>query len=108
MRLIMAERQKAVLLEGQQEREQKASELDQFAKQQRVRYYHKLSDQWIEDAVVEGVHHDDGPEKPYYTIRYVRPEDGAKMEKQTTEDRLEGMEFDPEKTWEILEAKTKR
>lgn len=95
------------LLEGQKNREQKASARNQYTKQQRVRYYHKISDQWIGEAVIVGVHYDDGPDKPYYTIKYNRPEDGSTMEKQTTDDRLEEVEFDEQKTWAILDATKK-
>ena len=96
------------LIEGQKDREQKASALNQYTKQQRVRYFHKTSDQWIDEAIVVGVHYDDGPDKPYYTIKYSRPEDEATIEKQTTEDRLEEVEFDEEKTWAILDSTKKR
>lgn len=96
------------LIQGQREREAKASSIRQYAKQQRVRYFHKLSDQWIEDVVIEGVHYDDGPDKPYYTIKYIRPDDGIVLEKQTTDDRLEAADFDEHKTWAILESKVKR
>ena len=96
------------LIEGQKKREQNASARNQYVKQQRVRYYHKTSDQWIDEAVVVGVHYDDGPDKPYYTIKYNLPEDGSTMEKQTTEDRLEEVEFDEQKTWEILDVTKKR
>lgn len=96
------------LIEGQKNREETASSRNQFTKQQRVRYYHKISDQRIDEAVVVGVHYDDGPDKPYYTIKYNRPQDGSTMEKQTTEDRLEEVEFDEQKTWAILDATKKQ
>ena len=105
------------LLSGQRERELMAN--PRFVKNQRVRYYHKMSDTWIDDAHVVGVHLDDGPDKPYYTISY--PCDGGfgggdtdgnvqrkRTEKQTTEDRLEAARWDEDRTWEILEAKQKR
>jgi len=81
-------------------------------KNQRVRYYHKASGTWFDDAHVVGVHHDDGADRPYYTIRY-RPDDdddgaaatngaGMMMEKQTTYDRLEPAEWDEDETGKIL------
>ena len=36
-----------------------------FVKKQKVRYLHKATDTW-HDAVIVGVHFDDGPDKPYY------------------------------------------
>lgn len=99
------------VLEGQVERESKARQSGIFVKNQRVRYFHKASQQWIDDAHVVGVHHDDGADRPYYTIQYRnRPDDSSSvddppqppMEKQTTHDRLEAAEWDEEKTWSIL------
>lgn len=52
-------------LETQHELETKAGEINQFSKWQRVLYYSKIDDLMIE-AVVVGVHFDDGPDKPYY------------------------------------------
>lgn len=52
-------------LQTQHELEKKAEEMNQFAKWQRVLYYSKIDDMMIE-AVVVGVHFDDGPDKPYY------------------------------------------
>lgn len=64
------EKDKYQKLKIQYEIEQKAEKemKDTFAKKQRVSYYVKADDIWI-DAVVVGVHFDDGPDKPYY----VRP-----------------------------------
>jgi len=60
-------------------REALASEDDQFAKYQRVRYYHKASGTWIggdgDGCHVVGVHRDDDPDRPYYTIQYRHRED---------------------------------
>lgn len=102
------ERQRQRMLEGQKKREEDARTLSQFVKNQRVRYYHKLSDAWVEEVRVAGVHHDDGADRPYYTIQFCRDaEDGSpqeKVEKQTTSDRLEAAEWDEDKSWAILSA----
>jgi hypothetical protein len=95
------------LLAGQKQREEEAAASGSFAKHQRVRYYHKTSDTWIEEAEVIGVHHDDGPEA-YYTIQYFHPETSDKMEKQTTKDRLQPLEWNEEKMWVILSKKAGR
>ncbi len=52
-------------LKAQYESEQNAEKVNQFAKMQRVSYHSKVDDRYI-DAVVVGVHLDDGPDKPYY------------------------------------------
>jgi hypothetical protein len=52
-------------LECQRKMEAEAESLGAFAKKQRVKYHNKLQGRW-HDAVVIGVHHDDGPDKPYY------------------------------------------
>jgi hypothetical protein len=70
-----------------------------FVEDQRVRYFCKATAIWF-DALVVCVHSDDGPDRPYYTIRFwrtdvVNDEDGHEsallrmVEKQTTPDRLE-------------------
>jgi hypothetical protein len=97
---------KRSLLEDQRERETKARASNQFVKHQRIRYHHKVTNEWFDGHVV-AVHHDDGPDKPYYTITYKPQGCAERSEKQTTEDRLEPVEFDEEATWEIL-AKGKR
>lgn len=57
-------------LKTQYDFEQKAEKINQFAKQQRVLYHYKAEDKWF-DAVIVGVHLDDGPDKPYYvSIHY--------------------------------------
>jgi hypothetical protein len=116
------EEKKHRLLEGQKEREIKASVTTEggatatssFAKNQRVHYFHKASNVWMEDCYIVGVHHDDGEDQPYYTIRYKKPksadpseedeeeEPPEPIEKQTTHDRLKYAEWDPERTWTIL------
>jgi hypothetical protein len=97
-----AERARRIIqLASQQEREIKAIDVNQFVTNQRIRYYHKLSDKWFDGHVV-AVHLDDGPDKPYYTISYITRQD-ERIEKQTTQDRLELLEFDEEKTWVILQ-----
>lgn len=52
-------------LDYQRKMEAEAESRGAFAKKQRVRYHNKLQDRW-DDAIVVGVHHDDGPDKPYY------------------------------------------
>jgi uncharacterized protein with LGFP repeats len=105
-----AEEQK--LIDNQQQREEVASARGAFVENQRVRYFFKANDTWY-DATIVGVHYDDGPDRPYYTIRFWR--NGVEydenhmesvvrqvVEKQTTPERLERVAFDPELTWKIL------
>jgi hypothetical protein len=105
------EEKKERLLSSQKDREIKAADTEDgstssFAKNQRVHYFHKASDVWMEDCYIVGVHHDDGEDQPYYTIRYKKPksddEEQEPIEKQTTHDRLKYAEWDPELTWSIL------
>lgn len=42
------------------------SEKGFFVEKQRVRYFHKGTETWHNNAVIVGVHFDDGPDKPYY------------------------------------------
>lgn len=56
---------KRTRLEAQKKAEELAESKGVFAKKQRVRYHNK-SNNTISDAVVVGVHYDDGPDKPYY------------------------------------------
>jgi len=101
------------LVEGQYQREQTALAQDSFCKLQRVQYYHKHTDSWIggsedDDVVIVGVHHDDGHDKPYYTIQYHVTEDTGErrlVEKQTTGDRLRTVPWNAQKTWNILSTK---
>eukprot|EP00978_Attheya_sp_CCMP212_P002670 scaffold5469_cov54-Attheya_sp.AAC.2 len=88
-------------LETQKEKEEEAETRGAFIKQQRVKYHHKASDAYY-DAVIIGVHFDDGPDRPYYTIKYKKPEtdengaeraDFLEIEKQTTVDRLERVKW---------------
>uniref|UniRef100_A0A7S2JSX7 Uncharacterized protein n=1 Tax=Leptocylindrus danicus TaxID=163516 RepID=A0A7S2JSX7_9STRA len=84
---------------SQIEREIEAEKKGMFVKKQKVLYYHKSNDKKYY-AVIVGVHFDDGPDRPYYTIKYQRPdtivdENGVEhvtgnleIEKQTTPDRL--------------------
>jgi hypothetical protein len=69
-----------------------------FAKNQRVAYFHKASDTWMEDACIVGVHHDDGVDQPYYTIRYQQPDSEEHIEKRTTRDQLKIPSWDQEWT----------
>jgi hypothetical protein len=57
-----------------------------YSKNENTIYFHKASGTNFEAKVV-GVHSDDDPENPYYTIQYTA-QDGEKVERQTTEDRL--------------------
>jgi hypothetical protein len=100
---IRALEYKKSLLVGQLEREVKAGESNHFAKHQRIRYHHKTTDEWL-DGYIVAVHDDDGPDKPYYTISYEPRDRDGRVEKQTTIDRIEPVEFDGEKTWAIMET----
>ena len=52
-------------LDAQLKAETEAESRGAFCKKQRVKYHNKLLGKW-NDAVIVGVHHDDGPDKPYY------------------------------------------
>jgi hypothetical protein len=72
-----------------------------FFKNQRVTYFHKASDTWIEDACIVGVHvhHDDGVDQPpSYTIQYHQSGSEEPIEEQTTHDRLKIPSWDQEWT----------
>mmetsp|Transcript_4813 Transcript_4813/g.6490 ORF Transcript_4813/g.6490 Transcript_4813/m.6490 type:complete len:165 (-) Transcript_4813:1409-1903(-) len=82
----------------QQNLEKEAEEKGMFVKKQFVIYHHKASKKKYYSQVV-GVHFDDGPDRPYYTIKYERNEEISEeggnvrmcievVEKQTTPDRL--------------------
>lgn len=99
-------------IRAQKDEELAAESRGAFAKKQRVKYHHKGTDT-VYDAVVVGVHFDDGPDHPYYTIKYSRidselGEDGTEretaqeVEKQTTPDRLERVPWDEDATWLLL------
>lgn len=70
-----------------------------FAKGQHVLYNCKISNKWC-DAEVVDVHFDDGPDEPYYTIKFQRSLAAAEsapfetIEKQTTACRLKRLEDD--------------
>mmetsp|Transcript_47739 Transcript_47739/g.144347 ORF Transcript_47739/g.144347 Transcript_47739/m.144347 type:complete len:164 (-) Transcript_47739:228-719(-) len=87
-------------LRVQLEAERAAERHGKLAKKQRVSYHHKASDRRYE-AVVVGVHYDDGPDHPYYTIKYSKEND-EEMEKQTTPDRLERLPWNEDASWEIM------
>lgn len=59
-------RQRKRQLDAQWKLEEEAKSRGAFAKKQRVKYYHKPTGKWYEDAYIVGVHFDDGPDKPYY------------------------------------------
>lgn len=59
---------------------------NKYSKNQNTLYFHKASGTKF-DAKVVGVHFDDDPDNPYYTIQYTCS-DGERVERQTTEDRL--------------------
>lgn len=54
--------------------------------------YYVKSEEIKFSANILGVHFDDGPDKPYYTIEYVN-EEGNKIEKQTTGERIRKLDF---------------
>mmetsp|Transcript_1144 Transcript_1144/g.2652 ORF Transcript_1144/g.2652 Transcript_1144/m.2652 type:complete len:149 (-) Transcript_1144:94-540(-) len=100
-------------LDAQRKAEQDAEANGVFAKKQRVQYRNKANNT-ICDAVVVGVHFDDGLDKPYYTIRYKKQseeekQDGMKrvsvvdVEKQTNPDRLTRVPWNEEATWKIIQ-----
>jgi hypothetical protein len=106
-------RQKSFIIEQQRKREEVANASNAFVANQQVLYLFKATETWY-DATIAGVHFDDGPDRPYYTIRFWRNEieydedhcvESAVrriVEKQTTPDRLRRVDFDPEQTWRIL------
>ena len=59
-------------IQKQYELESKAQQQgrNQFVKWQRVLYHSKIDDNLMIDAVVVGVHFDDGPDQPYYVSMY--------------------------------------
>ncbi|KAL3793668.1 hypothetical protein HJC23_010240 [Cyclotella cryptica] len=100
-------------LDAQKKAEEVAASRGVFAKNQRVQYHNKLTNA-VSDAVIIGVHLDDGPDDPYYTKRYkkqqeVVQDDGSpsvrivEVEKQTNPDRLSRVEWNAEKSWELLQ-----
>ena len=78
---------------AQEEEERRAEERGMYAKKQRAEYNDRVvgDDVWVSCQIV-GVHLDDGPDKPYYTIKFVRDRgDGSErenMEKQTQPERI--------------------
>mmetsp|Transcript_7816 Transcript_7816/g.11228 ORF Transcript_7816/g.11228 Transcript_7816/m.11228 type:complete len:174 (-) Transcript_7816:175-696(-) len=99
-------------LNSQREREIQAESRNAYVKKQRVKYHYRAMDSW-HDAVILGVHLDDGPDKPYYTIKYQKAdvtmdEQGnevaslVEVEKQTTPDRLQRVPWNENATWAIL------
>jgi len=56
------------ILKSQKEEEARAQQNGKYAKKQRVSYHHRGSDKYY-DAVIDGVHFDDGPDKPYYVSK---------------------------------------
>jgi hypothetical protein len=69
-----------------QQRDTPSRSFNQYSKNENTIYFHKASGTNF-DAKVVGVHFDDDPENPYYTIQYTA-RDGEQVERQTTEDRL--------------------
>lgn len=57
------------MLEAQKKEEERAANYGKFAKKQRVSYHHRANDTYYE-AVIVGVHLDDGPDKPYYVSNF--------------------------------------
>lgn len=70
----------------QQRRGEQSHSFNKYSKNDNTIYFHKASGTNF-DAKVVGVHFDDDPENPYYTIQYTAS-DGERVERQTTEDRL--------------------
>jgi len=106
------QKRKITILKAQKEEEERSSKVGQFAKKQRVSYHHRATNKRY-DAVIIGVHLDDGPDKPYYTIKYnqtecfvdacgVEEEKECTVEKQTNPDRLTALPWDEDKTWELI------
>jgi hypothetical protein len=96
---------KMTLLQGQRDREESARQSGELVMNQRVRYLKNKAKGTVIDKVhVVGVHSD---HEPYYTIQYRNDNDNDEslVEKQTTRDRLETVEWDDELSWEILSAK---
>eukprot|EP00977_Amphora_coffeiformis_P015029 scaffold4298_cov183-Amphora_coffeaeformis.AAC.6 len=92
-------RKRQEAMELQKVQETQALGRDSFCKNQRVGYLHKASGRQYE-AVVVGVHLDDGIDRPYFTIRYYKSDANPPemIEKQTTRDRLSHVSFDEAKT----------
>jgi hypothetical protein len=59
------EKRRISMLTAQKEEEDRSRKIGQFAKKQRVSYHHRGTNKQY-DAVIVGVHLDDGPDKPYY------------------------------------------
>ena len=53
------------MLKAQKEAEELAEKYSKYAKRQRVSYHHRGKDKYY-DAIIVGVHLDDGPDNPYY------------------------------------------
>jgi hypothetical protein len=101
----LREEQKQRILSVQKAQEENARASGFFCLHQRTRYLHKSSGEWL-DAQVMAVHRDDGPDNPYYTIQYYnQASQNMRIEKQTTGDRLEALEWDENRVWEILSSK---
>jgi len=64
-KLQAEEDRKFELLKAQLEAEELAEKNGKYAKRQRVSYHHKMTGTHY-DAIIVGVHLDDGPDKPYY------------------------------------------
>ena len=90
------------LIAGQKQREERAKEQRVFTKKQRCFYFHKPTEMWLDTAQVVGVHCEDDPQNPYYTIQYSPLDSDEVIEKQTTRNRLAYIEWDEELTWRIL------
>lgn len=69
-----------------QTRDEQSQSFNKYSKNDKTIYFHKASGTNF-DAKIVGVHFDDDPENPYYTIQYTSS-DGERVERQTTDDRL--------------------
>jgi len=104
-------------LRAQYDSERAAESQGVLAKGQRVHYVVKTDTEIKNfEAVVIDVHLDDGPDNPYYTIKYkktviIENEDGTEgqdlieVEKQTQPDRLRRMEWNDDKSWDAIKKK---
>mmetsp|Transcript_22662 Transcript_22662/g.33460 ORF Transcript_22662/g.33460 Transcript_22662/m.33460 type:complete len:214 (-) Transcript_22662:65-706(-) len=84
-----------------------------FVKGQHVQYDCKISKKWC-DATVIGVHFDDGPDEPYYTIQLRRPKYRPEstgfetIEKQTTGSRLRNFDEGEKQNFVGTQSKMKQ
>lgn len=99
-------------LRSQFDQERTAETHGVFAKKQRVEYFNQ-STATCHPAIILDVHLDDGPHRPYYTIKYLKPlryindhgiemETICEVEKQTERTQLTRVVWDDDAAWEAL------